>query len=141
MECGKKKHAGGMDWWIWSESLDGPSLIYCLCGPLIGLCLCPHARVYVGVFLQVTDLPGLQVLTQSSWRLSCKRCPSSRLPLPPLPPACLPPLQPRPAPVSQDRPLSARNGTAARPVQGGFVSRVQFSNFSFLFFFLVFPDQ
>lgn len=127
---------------VWLESLDSPSLTYCLCGEVVDCCtgtlslyvyvcafVCMHGFMWVPLHndalvcllgpLKVTDLPGLQVLTPSSWQLSCKRCPSSRLPLPPLPPACPPPPQRPPAPVSQDHPPSARNGTAARRVQGG----------------------
>lgn len=66
--------------------------------------------------LQVTDLPGLQVLTPSSWRPSCRKCHSSRLPHPPPPRVCPPPPRQPPVPLSQDRRPSARNATAARQV-------------------------
>lgn len=66
---------------------------------------------------QVRDLLDLQALTPNSWQQSCRRCPSSRAPLPALP-ACLPPPLPPPARPSPARPPWARNATAARQVQG-----------------------
>lgn len=66
---------------------------------------------------KVTDLPGLQALTPSSWQLSCRKSHSSsnsscRLPPPPLPQVCPPPPPPPPVQLSPDHRLSTRNATA-----------------------------
>lgn len=91
--------------------------------------------------LQATDLLGLRASTPSSWQRSCRRCPSSRPPLPPPLPACPPPPQPRPAPVSPGRRPSARNATAARRVQAAKKYTDVWIFVHFFFFFLEFNRQ